>query len=101
MRYDQEIMWIIQPCGFLVARYTVWLIVEKRNKMGSKCKKCIFIGSPKESRVSDFGILRQGALLPEEMWYLTKNQCCKKSQRQIIKYKVELQQFSRYSDKGG
>jgi len=25
------------------------------------------------------------------MWFLTKNQCCKKSQRQKIKWKVELQ----------
>jgi len=56
------------------------------NKLESKSKKCIFIGFIKSVRVSDFGIPREGATLPIEMWSLTKNQCCKKNQRQRIKH---------------
>jgi len=52
---------------------------QKRNKLEFKTKECIFIGSPKESKVPDFGISKQGAPLPAEMSSLTKYQCCKKS----------------------
>ena len=58
---------------------------QKKNKLESKSKKLSSSGSPKESRVSDFGIPRKGAPLPTEMWSLMKNQCCKKSQRWMIK----------------
>jgi len=65
---------------------------QKWNKLESISEKYIFIGFTKKSRVLDFEISRQGAFLPAEMWYLTKNQRCK-SQIRRIKYKVELQTF--------
>jgi len=51
---------------------------QKRNKLESKKRRVSSSGSPKESKVSDFGILKHGAHLPGEMWTLMKNQCCKK-----------------------
>jgi len=71
------------------------LIVRK----GTKFKKCIFIGFTKGVKGFNFEIPRQVAPLPAEMWPLTKNQCCKKSQSLRIKHKVKLRQFGRHSGK--
>jgi len=75
----------------LVALYIVWLIVRKGINWSPSIRSALSSDLPKESRVSDFGILRQRAPLPAEMWSLTKNQYSKKSQRRRIKRKEDLQ----------
>ena len=67
------------------------MIVRKGTNWSPSLRSVSSAGSPKESRVLGFEIPRKGALLPAEMWSLTKNQCCEKSQRWRIKRKVELQ----------
>ena len=64
---------------------------QKKNKLEFKLRSISSSSSLKESRASAFGISRQQAPLPEEMWSLTKKQCCKPSQRRRIKSKVERQ----------
>jgi len=90
-RYDEESLWTIQPYVFLAAGYIVWLIVRKGTNWSPSLRSVSSSGLPKKSRVSDFKIPRKGSLLPAEKWFLMKNQYCKKSQRQRIKSKVELQ----------
>jgi len=67
------------------------LIVRKRINWSSCLRSVSLSGSPKDSRVSDFGISKKKVPLPAEMWSLIKNQCYKKSQRWRIKRKIELQ----------
>jgi len=64
---------------------------QKKNKRSPSLRSVSSSGSPKESRISYFGIPRQGALSPAEMRSLMKNQCYKKTQRWRIKLKMELQ----------
>jgi len=64
---------------------------QKRNKPSPSVRSLSSSGSSKESSISDFGVSRQGASLPAEMWLLMKNQYCKKGQIRKIKRKVDLQ----------
>ena len=61
---------------FFGCRIIVWLIVRKGTNWSPCLRSVSSSGSPKESKISDFGISRKGSLLPAEMWYLIKNQCC-------------------------
>jgi len=90
-RYDEESLWAIQPCKFSVARRIVWLIVRKGTNWSPSLRSVSSSGSPNESRISGFEVLRKSAPLLAEIWSLIKNQCCKKSQRRRIKSKVEFQ----------
>jgi len=44
-----------------------WLIVRKETNWSSSLRSVSSLGSPKESRVLDFGIPRKGTPLPAEM----------------------------------
>ena len=60
---------------------------QKKNKLESKSKKCIFIGFTKGVKGFRLWDLKTRSAFRS----LTKKQCYKKSQRQRIKRKVELQ----------
>ena len=50
-----------------VAHRIVWLIVRKGTNWSPNLRSVSSSGSPKESKISDFGIPRKGAHLPAEM----------------------------------
>ena len=85
-RYGEEYLWTIQPYGFSVAQHIVRLIVRKGTNWSSSLKSVSSSSSPKESRVSDFGIPTRSAftsrdvVLDEELMLQEKSETENKAQ---------------------
>jgi len=75
----RRVSWTIQPYGYSVAHHTVWLIVKRGISWSISQRGVTSSVSPREPRHSDFGFQRRRVHLLAE---LSKNQCCKKNQRQ-------------------